>query len=79
MLSLRSAPLLTGYRGSTPVDLDALVDLVSRCARMAEDLTELSEGDLNPVIAGPDGIIVVDARFRFAPESTQPDDTRHLL
>ena len=72
ILSLRSAPLLTGYRGSTPVDMDALIDLVQRCGHLAEDLNELEEADLNPVIAGPDGVVVVDARFRVAPESSRP-------
>ncbi|MGO9341552.1 MAG: GNAT family N-acetyltransferase [Acidimicrobiales bacterium] len=79
LLSLRSAPLLTGYRGSTPVDIDALIDLVMRCGRLAEDLTELSEADLNPVIAGPDGVVVVDARFRVSPESLRPEDARQLM
>jgi acyl-CoA synthetase (NDP forming) len=78
LLSLRSAPVLTGYRGSTPVDIDALVDLVMRCGRLAEDLTALSEADLNPVIAGPDGVIVVDARFRVSPEPIRPEDARQL-
>jgi acyl-CoA synthetase (NDP forming) len=76
--SLRSAPLLTGYRGSVPVDIDSLIDLIMRCGRLAEDLTELSEADLNPVIAGPGGAIVVDARFRVSPDSVQPEETRRL-
>ncbi len=79
VLSIRSAPLLTGYRGSTPVDIDALVDVVMRCGRLAEDLIELSEADLNPVIAGPDGVVVVDARFHVSPESFQPEETRQLM
>ena len=69
VLSLRSAPLLTGFRGSKPVDLDALVDLVLRLGRLAEDLPELAEGDCNPVIATPDGAVVVDARFRVYPSA----------
>jgi acetyl coenzyme A synthetase (ADP forming)-like protein len=77
--SLRGASLLTGYRGSTPVDLDALIDLVLRCGRMAEDLTELAEAAFKPVIARPDGIIVVDARLRVAPQSVRPDEARHLM
>jgi acyl-CoA synthetase (NDP forming) len=78
LLRLRSAPLLTGYRGSVPVDIDSLIDLIMRCGRLAEDLTELSEADLNPVIAGPQGAIVVDARFRVSPESLRPEETRRL-
>ena len=78
LLSLRGAPLLTGYRGSTPVDLDALVDLVLRCGRLAEDLTEVTEADFNPVIASSEGVIVVDARLRVSSDSSAPDETRHL-
>ena len=78
LLSLRGAPLLTGYRGSTPVDLDALVDLVLRCGRLAEDLTEVTEADFNPVIASSDGVIVVDARLRVSSDTSVRDETRHL-
>jgi acetyl coenzyme A synthetase (ADP forming)-like protein len=78
LLSLRSAPLLTGYRGSTPVDLDALVDLVLRCGQLAEDLNEVTEADFNPVIASENGVIVVDARLRVSLDSPAHDETRHL-
>jgi len=72
VLSLRGARLLTGFRGSAPVDVDALVDLVIRLGRLAEDLPELAEGDCNPVIATPEGAVVVDARFRVY--SVAPND-----
>jgi len=64
VLGLRGTPLLTGYRGAPPVDLDALVDTVLRLGRLAADLPEVVEGDCNPVIASPEGAVVVDARFR---------------
>ena len=54
--SIRSAPLLLGYRGSPPADLTALQDLLLRISRLADDLPELAELDLNPVIARPDGV-----------------------
>jgi acyl-CoA synthetase (NDP forming) len=60
----RSAPLLTGYRGSAPVDIDALEDLLLRIGTLAATVPELGELDLNPVIATPDGIAVVDGRCR---------------
>ncbi len=78
LFSLRGAPLLTGYRGSTPVHLEALFDLVLRCGRLAEDLPELGEADFNPVLASPEGIVVVDARLRVLPETFQADEARHL-
>jgi acyl-CoA synthetase (NDP forming) len=79
VLGLRSSPLLTGFRGSTPVDIDALIDVVLRVGRLAEDLPEIVECDLNPVIATPAGVVVVDCRLRVATgEPTPVDEVRHL-
>ncbi|EQD53897.1 Acetyl-CoA synthetase I (ACSI, ADP-forming), subunit beta, partial [mine drainage metagenome] len=49
--SLRGAPLLTGYRGSRPVDLDALADVVCRISALSELCPEIVELDCNPVVA----------------------------
>jgi len=65
--SLRGSPLLTGYRGSAPVDLAALEDLVLRVARLAEQVPEIAELDLNPVIVTARGVVTVDAKVRLAP------------
>ncbi|HXQ43483.1 MAG TPA: GNAT family N-acetyltransferase [Acidimicrobiales bacterium] len=79
VLGLRATPLLTGFRGSEPVDVDALIDLVLRMARLAEDLPEIIEADCNPVMATPGGALVVDARLRVATRPLEsPDDARHL-
>ncbi len=76
---IKGAPMLTGYRGSKPVDVGGLVDLLLRVGRLAEDFPELVEMDANPVIATPAGVVVVDARLRLSPEPPPPpDDTRHL-
>src|SRR3712207_5402673 len=48
--SVRSSPLLFGYRGSQPVDVAALEDLLLRVAAMADAVPELAELDLNPVV-----------------------------
>jgi len=63
---LRSSHLLTGYRGAPLVDLEALVDVLSRVARLAEDIPEVAELSLNPVVAGPAGAVALDARVRIA-------------
>lgn len=76
--SVRSAPLLLGYRGSPPADLTALQDLLLRISRLADDLPELAELDLNPVIARPDGAAAVDARIRLAPAEPQDPFLRRL-
>ncbi|PZS35649.1 MAG: acyl-CoA synthetase [Pseudonocardiales bacterium] len=65
--SLRGAPLLFGYRGTPACDVAALEDMLLRVARLAADLPELAELDLNPVIAGPDGAIAVDVKVRLHP------------
>ena len=51
VLGLRATPLLTGFRGRAPVDIEALIHLILRMARLAEDLPELVEADCNPVMA----------------------------
>jgi len=69
--SIRSAPLLLGHRGSPPADLAALRDTLLRISRLADDLPEVAELDLNPVIARPDGVAAVDARIRITPAKPQ--------
>ncbi|MEU7863970.1 GNAT family N-acetyltransferase [Nonomuraea sp. NPDC049141] len=64
---LRCAPLLYGYRGSPPVDVAALADQLVRVGRLLEDLPEVAELDLNPVIVTSEGAVTVDARIRIAP------------
>jgi len=90
--SIRSAPLLRGYRGSadpgsrppqTPPrghagDLGALRDLLLRVSRLADDLPEITELDLKPVIARPDGVFVVDARVKVTAYRAQDPFLRKL-
>jgi acyl-CoA synthetase (NDP forming) len=65
LYGIRGLPLLRGYRGAPPADLDALRDLLMRVSRLAIDVPEVSELDLNPVIALPPGhgCRIVDARI----------------
>jgi acyl-CoA synthetase (NDP forming) len=61
--SLRGAPLLTGARGSPPVDLTAVARMAQRVGELLlEESLELLE--LNPVLAGPAGAVAVDATAR---------------
>jgi acyl-CoA synthetase (NDP forming)/RimJ/RimL family protein N-acetyltransferase len=62
--SIRAAPLLLGHRGQPPADVAALHDALLRISRLADDLPQVAELDLNPVIARPDGVTAVDARIR---------------
>ncbi|MEU6717458.1 GNAT family N-acetyltransferase [Nonomuraea sp. NPDC046802] len=69
---LRCAPLLHGYRGAPPVDITALADQILRIGRLLEDLPQVAELDLNPVIVTPDTATTVDARIRVAPCDKPP-------
>jgi acyl-CoA synthetase (NDP forming) len=76
--SIRSAPLLHGHRGQPPADLGALRALLLRVSRLADDLPEVTELDLNPVMARPDGAFVVDARIEVTPYRRQDPFLRKL-
>jgi acyl-CoA synthetase (NDP forming) len=78
LTSLRTTPLLFGYRGSAPVDLERVEDLLARLGRMAADLPQLAEADLNPLICGPDGVVCVDARVRLSPRRVPDPYLRRL-
>jgi ATP-grasp domain len=47
--------------------------LLLRVGRLAEDLPEVAELDLNPVIARADGVLAVDAKVRLAPPPPRPN------
>jgi len=69
---VRAAPLLRGHRGTPPVDTGALAGVLLRVSRLADELPEVAELELNPVLANPGGARVVDARIRVRP--AQPRD-----
>ena len=65
---IRGARLLAGVSGAPPCDRGALVDVLLRVGRLAIDLPEIAELDLNPLMALAEGrgAVVVDARMRIA-------------
>jgi succinyl-CoA synthetase beta subunit len=76
---LRTA-LLDGYRGRPMVDRRAVGRLLQRLATLADDLPEVAELDLNPVICrGRDDLIVVDAKVRIARAQPAPDPVLRQL
>ncbi|GAA4219941.1 acyl-CoA synthetase (NDP forming)/RimJ/RimL family protein N-acetyltransferase [Streptosporangium album] len=60
--SPRAAPLLFGEYGYPPVAVEALEDLLIRVGRLADDLPEVARLDLDPVLVGESGVIVLGAR-----------------
>jgi acyl-CoA synthetase (NDP forming) len=71
--AVHAAPLLSGHPGTRPVDTPALAEVLLRVSRLADDLPEVAELDLSPVVAGPDGVCAVGVRVRVSPaEPTDP-------
>ena len=71
--SLKTFPLLDGYRGAPRADVPALEELLLRVSALAAAHPEIAELDCNPVLAGPGAAIVVDARVRIeAPTPPRP-------
>jgi acetate---CoA ligase (ADP-forming) len=70
----KAGRLVAGFRGAPAADPAALGDLLLRLGRLAADLPEVAELDLNPVLAGPHGCVAVDARVRVC----EPDAPRRL-
>lgn len=70
---LRASALLDGYRGSPVVPRDAVADVLIRVAALVDDLPEIAELDLNPLIGTGDGVVVIDARVRVTARPASPD------
>jgi acyl-CoA synthetase (NDP forming) len=58
---LQAAPLLRGYRGQPAADLDTLAETVCAVGDLVIEHDEIAEVDVNPVLAGPDGALALDA------------------
>jgi acetyl coenzyme A synthetase (ADP forming)-like protein len=63
--TLRTFPLLDGFRGAPKCDVAGLEEVLLRIAAMVEQHPEISEMDCNPVIVRPEGAVIVDARIRI--------------
>ncbi|MFJ9540271.1 GNAT family N-acetyltransferase [Streptomyces sp. NPDC101225] len=71
--SIRTAPLLFGWRGSTPVDTPALEELLLRVSRLVDDHPEVVAVTLEPVVVAPRGLTVLGASVRLAPPPARGD------
>lgn len=65
---IHGSPVLDGIRGAEPVDREALVSLMLAVSDLCVNHAEISELDLNPVLARPVGYCVLDARIILKPK-----------
>ena len=63
LASLKIAPILKGLRGEAGIDWKGLVEILERLSFLASTLSDISELDINPVIATSNKCIAVDARI----------------
>ncbi|NUK05460.1 acetate--CoA ligase family protein, partial [Streptomyces lunaelactis] len=71
--SIRTAPLLFGWRGSAPVDTPALEELLLRVSRLVDDHPEVVAISLEPVVVAQRGLSVLGASVRLAPPPARTD------
>ncbi|MEV0966321.1 GNAT family N-acetyltransferase [Streptomyces sp. NPDC049910] len=71
--SVRTAPLLFGWRGSAPVDTAALEELLLRVSRLVDDHPEVVGVGLEPVVVARHGLSVLGASVRLAPPPARTD------
>jgi len=74
----RARTVMAELRGSPAVDDSAVEDLLLRVSQIVCELPALQEMDLNPVVAGPEGVIVVDARIRARRSSAAARPYEHM-
>jgi len=67
---IRGYSLLRGVRGEAPVDFDALAEILQRFSQLAEELPEIAEIEINPLLVFPQAgeFRAVDARVRLGEE-----------
>ncbi|MEV3972214.1 GNAT family N-acetyltransferase [Streptomyces sp. NPDC050698] len=71
--SIRTAPLLFGWRGSAPADTRALEELLLRVSRLVDDHPEVVAVTLEPVVVASQGLSVLGASVRLAPPPARDD------
>jgi len=74
----RAEPLLNGYWGAGVVAREPLIDLALRLSALADDLPEVTDLQLRPVLAGPTGVAVTSGTCRIGPALAQPHVKRRL-
>jgi hypothetical protein len=76
--SVRSASVLSDADGRAAADLQPLRDLLIRASQLADDLPEVTDLDLSPVVVRPGGVTVTGARITMTPYAPQDPFLRKL-
>jgi acetyltransferase len=63
----RVARLLAGFRDHAPADLEAIYEALVRLSQLAVDVPDILEADVNPLLAGPEGVMALDAWIAIGP------------
>lgn len=63
VMETKSYHLLKGLRGGDPADIQALTTAIVRLSRLIAGHPEIDELDINPLLAGPGGVVALDARI----------------
>ncbi len=69
---LKTYALLTGFRGATVCDVEALQEGILRLSVMVEDLPQIAELDLNPFVVHERGASILDARIKVSTVEPRP-------
>jgi acetyl coenzyme A synthetase (ADP forming)-like protein len=70
--SLKTYPLLNGFRSGPVCDVAALEDGLLRVSAMVQDLPQIAELDCNPFVVQEHGAVILDARVRVVAAEPQP-------
>jgi acetyltransferase len=66
------APVMQAHRGKPALDVEAVKDVLAAVSRIAMEMPEIAELDINPLLAWPGGAIAMDARVRLHPPGGPP-------
>ncbi|MDD5569878.1 MAG: bifunctional acetate--CoA ligase family protein/GNAT family N-acetyltransferase [Bacteroidales bacterium] len=75
---LKIWPLLNGYRGRKPINIDKLIEIIIRLSYLAADYPEITELDINPLLIASDEPIALDARIAVNPSFASTEKYSHL-
>ncbi|RZV08169.1 acetyltransferase [Natrinema hispanicum] len=71
---IQAAPLLRGARGREPADVEGIVETIQRLSQLVTDFPSILELDINPLVAGPDGVQAIDLRLTVDTDELETEE-----